>query len=163
MMILLTLLRVYTVYASGRTSSIDNQNCQRCPNPKTNNISDPNNYRPISLLPLISKRLERYIHNHLLPHLDSNNLIYQYQSGFRHKHSCHSALARLCDGWLSAINSSKIVATIFLDFNKASDLLDHSIFLKKLSYYLKDSSSISFLHLYLTNGTRCFSQQRFLI
>ena len=86
----------------------------------------------ISLLPVISKPLERHIHKHLLQYLENNKLIHQYQSGFRPDHSCHTALTRLCDGWLSAINSSQIVGTVFLDFKKAFDRVDHSILLKKL-------------------------------
>ena len=94
------------------------KNAKVVPLPKTNVLSDPSNYRPISLLHVISKPLERHIHKHLLQYLENNKLIHQYQSGFRPDHSCHTALMRLCDGWLSAINGSEIVGTVFLDFKK---------------------------------------------
>ena len=100
--------------------------------PRTNDLSDPSNYRTISLLPVISKPLERHIHKHLLQYFENNKLIHQYQSGFRPNHSYHTALTRLCDAWLSAIDSSETVGTVFLDFKKAFDLVDHSILLKKL-------------------------------
>ena len=124
------------------------------PFPKTNDLSDPNDYRPISVLPVMSKPLERHIHKHVPQYLEKNKLIHQYQSGFRPDHSCHTTLTRLCDGWLSAINSSEIVGTVFLDFKKLFDFVDHSILLKKLSLYVKDSSSLAFLHSYLTNRSQ---------
>ena len=74
------------------------------PFPKTNDLSDPSDYRPISVLPVMSKPLERHIHKHVPQYLEKNKLIHQYQSGFRPDHSCHTSLTRLCDGWLSAIN-----------------------------------------------------------
>ena len=120
------------------------KNTKVIPLPKTNDLSDPSNYRPISLLPVISKPLERHIHKLLLQYLENNKLIHQYQSGFCPIHSCHIALTRLCDGWLLAINSSDIVGTIFLDFKKAFDLVDHSIPIKKLSLYVKHSSPLGF-------------------
>ena len=84
------------------------KNAKVVPLPKTNDLSDPSNCRPISLLPVIFKPLERHIHKYLLQYLENNKLIHQYQSGFRPDYSCHTALTRLCDGWLSAINSSEI-------------------------------------------------------
>ena len=105
------------------------KNANVVPLPKTNDLSDPSNCRPISLLPVIFKPLERHIHKYLLQYLENNKLIHQYQSGFRPDYSCHTALTRLCDGWLSAINSSEIVGTVFLDFKKAFHLVDHSILL----------------------------------
>ena len=108
------------------------KNAKVVPLPKTNDLSYLSNYRPISLLPIISKPLERHIHKHLLQYLENNKLSHQYQSGFRPDHSYHTTLRWPCDGWLSAINSSEIVGTVFPDFKKAFDLLDHSILLKKL-------------------------------
>ena len=124
--------------------------------PKTNDLSDPSDYRPISLLPVISKPLERHIHQHLLQYLENNILIHQYQCGPRPDQSCHTALTWLCDGWLAAINSSEIVGTVFLDFKKAFDLVDHSILLKKLSLYVIDSSSHAFFILFLQTGHNMF-------
>ena len=108
-LILLNRWRMYTIYASSRTSSQRHSKMPKVvPLPKTNDLSDPSNYRPISLLPVIFKPLERHIHKHLLQYLENNQPIHQYQSGFCPDHSCHTALTRLCDGWLSAINSSEI-------------------------------------------------------
>ena len=70
------------------------------PLPKTNDLREPNNFRPISILPLLSKPIDRHIHGHLLNFLTEHNLLCQSQSGFRPQHSCQTALAKLCDNWL---------------------------------------------------------------
>ena len=107
------------------------------PLPKTNDLSEPNSFRPISILPLLSKPIERHIQKHVLNFLTEHNLLCQSQSGFRPQHSCHTALAKLCDNWLSAINNSEVVGPVILELKKALDLVNHNILLKKLSLYYK--------------------------
>ena len=87
------------------------------PLPKTKDPTQPQNLRPISLLPILSKPLERHIHKHLYEHLHRHNLINQYQSGFRPKH--HTALVNLMDTWLTAINENELIGTVYLDFKKS--------------------------------------------
>ena len=65
--------------------------------------------------------------------LNKYDLIHKNQSGFRLKHSCQTALIKLIDQWMSCIDKGDIVGTLFLDFRKAFDLIDHSILIKKLS------------------------------
>lgn len=119
------------------------------PLPKSNDRSDPNNFRPISLLPILSKPLEKHIQKHLLKYMETNNFFHEFQSGFREKHSCTTALATLCDSWLSSINNKDMTGAIFLDFRKAFDMVDHSILLEKLRIYLKNDTSVSFFNSYL--------------
>ena len=121
------------------------------PLPKASDKSNPDNFRPISLLPLLSKPLERHIQKHLYDYLDKNTLLHRTQSGFRPKHSCQTALISLCDSWLSSINKTQVVGTLFLDFRKAFDLVDHSILLQKLSLYLPSSPSVRLLQSFLEN------------
>ena len=103
--------------------------------------SDPTNYRPISILPTISKIFEKHINKHLMGFLNKYDLIHKNQSGFRPKHSCQTALIKLIDQWMSCIDKGDIVGTLFLDFRKAFDLIDHSILIKKLSIYkFRDST-----------------------
>ena len=59
---------------------------------KSGETSDPSNYRPISILSILSKPLEKHIQHHLTDHLHKNDLLHENQSGFRDNHSCHTAL-----------------------------------------------------------------------
>lgn len=124
------------------------------PLPKSKNTSDVNNYRPISLLSVLSKLLERHIHVHLTKYMEHHALFHPLQSGFRSKHSCLTALSLLTDKCLSAINSSKLSGVVFLDFSKAFDLVDHHILLHKLSLYLNKSDSLSLFKSFLENRSQ---------
>ena len=84
-------------------------------------------------------------------YLSSNNLLYQYQSGFRPLHSCHTALVHLCDTWLTAINNTELIGTVFLDFKKAFDLVNHRTLLLKLNEYFPKSTSNKLLDSYLAD------------
>ena len=119
------------------------------PLPKSKDFNNPGNYRPISILSVLSKPLERHIHCHLLRFLEKQNLIVSSQSGFRPKHSCQTALTKMCDNWLSAMNNSALVGAVFLDFRKAFDTVNHSILINKLSMYLGNQLSTSFFSSYL--------------
>ena len=83
--------------------------------PKSSDRSDPNNFMPNSLLPVLSKPLERHVHNNLSTFMENHNHFHHLQSGFRSQHSSHTALSALCDMWLSAMDRSEIVAAVFSD------------------------------------------------
>lgn len=121
---------------------------------KVRGNTELNNFRPISLLSVLSKPLEKHIHIHITEHIERNNLFHSYQSGFRKNHSCHTALVRLCDSWLTAINKSEIAAAVFLDFRKAFDLVSHEILIKKLNLYLNNYSTIKFIMSFLDTRTQ---------
>ena len=110
---------------------------------KAKDLTDINNYRPISVLSSISKPLEKHVHKHLLKYLDRFNLIHTHQSGFGPQHSCQSALTCLVDRLLSSLNDSKLNGVVFLDLKKAFDLIDQ-ILLKKMKTYQLSDNAIQF-------------------
>ena len=99
------------------------------------------NYRPVSVLPVLSKIFERIMYDRLLKYLNKYDLLYKYQFGFRNKHSPNLALIFLIDKISTAIDEGKYVIGLFLDFKKAFDTVNHAILLQKLEYYgIKDTS-----------------------
>ncbi|MCG8046530.1 MAG: reverse transcriptase domain-containing protein [Candidatus Thiodiazotropha endolucinida] len=118
---------------------------------KAGSKSDPSNYRPISILPTISKIFEKHVNKHLMNYLNKYQLIHESQSGFRRKHSCQTALTKLLDQWMSYIDRGNLVGSLFIDFRKAFDVVDHSILLNKLSLYKLNELSLQWFSSYLLN------------
>ena len=93
------------------------------------------NYRPISLLSVFNKLLEKLMAARLWKFLDKNNIIFDKQFGFRNNHSTDFALLSIVDKIQKAIDEKNYSCGIFLDFSKAFDTVNHDILLKKLEYY----------------------------
>ena len=94
-----------------------------------------NNYRPISILPTISNKFEKVMFEQLHVYLDSLNIYYHGQYGFREKHSTELATLELIDRLIQYIDKGETPINVFLDLYKAFDTLDHRILLSKLEYY----------------------------
>ena len=108
----------------------------------------------MSVLPIINSIFERHISNCLVNYLESNSLLYNHQSCFRKLHSCQTALTKIVDNWLHAINNSEIVGTVFLDLTKAFDLVNHKLLLQKLTAYKFGSNTQLWFQSYLTSRSQ---------
>ena len=102
-------------------------------NPK---IKPSENYRPISISPIINKCFEKEVFRQVYSYLTDNNLLSKYQSGFRPKHSKLSTLIQMCNDWLNNMDKGKINCVVFLDIRKAFDSDNHESWLDS---YLKDT------------------------
>ena len=87
--------------------------------------TDCNKYRPITVLPTISKILERAVHQQLYEFLSANELLTPNQFGFRSKLSTITALAHFTDHILQSLDNGGFTAAVFLDLSKAFDTVDH--------------------------------------
>ena len=66
-----------------------------CKTPKKDKNTEPKNYRPVSVLPMLSKIIERVVYNQLIVDLEKYDILYEYQSGFQSKHSVNTYLTHL--------------------------------------------------------------------
>ena len=94
-----------------------------------------NNYRPISLLPIISKVVEKVISDQFNEFLVKHKLLFDHQYGYRSGHSTEHAALELTDRIITNIDNKKSPLNISLDLSKAFDTLDHNILLDKLHNY----------------------------
>jgi len=111
------------------------------------NIFD--NYRPISILPSISKVFERIMHNQIYNYFNENKLFYASQYGFRHRHSTELASLELVQKIITSMDKNELPLNIYLDLSKAFDSLNHEILLYKLSYYGFRGKSLDLMKNYL--------------
>ena len=94
---------------------------------KKNCRSEVGNYRPVSILCVISKILERAVYNQLEAFVTKNNLIYEFQSGFRGNFSTDTCLIHLTDHIKKNTSKGLYTGMIMLDLQKAFDTVDHEI------------------------------------
>ena len=83
----------------------------------------------------MSKLLEKCIYQRVYKFLDTNNIFFQKQNGFRAKHSCEHAIQDLCGNIINNKEQGLQSTAIFLDLSKAFDTIPHNILLKKLEIY----------------------------
>ena len=116
---------------------------------------DVNNYRPISLLPLPGKLLEKIIHTRLMKFLEVNSILNPNQHGFRPGHSTIDVVANFTDDIYNAMNEGKCTLAVYIDFKKAFDTVNHNILIQKLYYLGIRNRTLDWITNYLTNRDQC--------
>ena len=125
------------------------------PIPKAGNSNNVSNFRPISLLPLPSKLIEKIVHNRIYTHCNNNNRLDKKQGGFRPNHSTVSTTALYINDIYEAMNNDELTISVYIDAMKAFDTVNHNILIKKLEYFGIIGKNKSWVENYLTNRKQC--------
>ncbi|KAI5721142.1 hypothetical protein M8J77_016710 [Diaphorina citri] len=125
------------------------------PIPKVKTPSSTNDYRPISILPVLSKVFERLVYAQINAFLTTNCLLNPLQSGFRAGHSTSSALLKVTDDMRRAMDKKMLTILLLLDFSKAFDSVDHDILLARLVSMNLSGDVVEWFRSYLSGRKQC--------
>ena len=130
-----------------------------CPIYKKKEVYKCENYRPISLLSNISKIFERIMYNRILDFLDTFDLIYKYQFGFRKHHSTTYALLSMVEAIRYNLDQKIYTCGVFVDLEKAFDTVTHDILVKKIRvlWHKRYRESMVFI-IFIKSKTGCISR-----
>lgn len=122
---------------------------------KKGSKSDPNNYRPIALIPVMSKIFERVMYNRLLSFITKYNILHNNQFGFRKNSSTSLACYHLIKEVTESLDKKTPMVAVFLDMSKAFDFVNHDILLQKLYRYGVRGPAWDWLACYLNKRQQC--------
>ena len=120
------------------------------PVPKSTTKHSPSGYRPISLLSVLSKLLEKHFHSLITDHLNEHHPLSDAQWGFQKGKSTLTALLSTTHDWLMQLDQNKEICCVFFDFQKAFDTVPHRRLMEKLKQLHLHPLIVSWLHSYLT-------------
>lgn len=114
------------------------------------------NYRPISILPVVSKVIEKVVCNQLVEHLNHGPFpLHCMQYGFRVHHSTETANCYFVEQIKSSLDRGGVVGAVFLDFKKAFDTVNHNVLLSKLSRFNFSTNTLTWMESYLNLRKQC--------
>ena len=126
---------------------------------KSGDKDNVSNYRPISILPVFSKVLERIMYNRVYNHLDSKGLLYEKQFGFQRNNSTEHVILQLTRDITDSFEKGEYTLGVFTDLSKAFDTVDNQILIKKLQYYGIDGTAFEWFKSCLSNRKQYISSQ----
>ena len=121
---------------------------------KKNSTEEPSNYRPLSILPILSKIFERAAVDQIVQFLEANNLISHNQHAYRKGHSTVTSLTEVTNFIYKEIDKGNIVGMASLDLSKAFDSISHTHLLQKLTEIGLGPSTVKWTESYLSNRTQ---------
>ena len=116
---------------------------------KQNDPLDKENYRPVSVLPIISKAYERVMYNQLSEYF--NDIFNPFLAAFRKGFGCQSTLLRLLEDWRKALDNRQSAAAVLMDLSKPFDCLPHNLLIEKLRAYGLAPDAINLQSSYLSD------------
>uniref|UniRef100_A0A8K9XB23 Reverse transcriptase domain-containing protein n=1 Tax=Oncorhynchus mykiss TaxID=8022 RepID=A0A8K9XB23_ONCMY len=123
---------------------------------------DPNCYRPISILPCLSKVFESHVNKQITDHLESHHTFSAVQSGFRAGHGCTSATLKVLNDIITAIDKRQYCAAVFIDLSKAFDSVNHHILIGRLSSLGFSNDCLAWFTNYFADRVQCVNSEGML-
>ena len=127
---------------------------------KSGDVDKLCNYRPISVLPVFSKLLERIMYNRIYSHVTNNKLLYEKQFGFQQKCSTDYAILQLTKNIYESFDRNTFTLGVFVDLSKAFDTVNHKILLKKLTCFGIKGIYLNWFKSYLNNRKQFISYDK---
>ena len=106
---------------------------------------------------MLSKVIERHVHDSLCNYLKENDLIYPRQSGFRKGHNTETALIQIIDQLLYNLGKNLVNGMILVDYSKSFNMVIYHPLMEKLKVYGVDSDSLSWFKSYLSDRQQLVS------
>lgn len=122
---------------------------------KKGEFNNTDSYRPISIIPVISKIFEVVLKNRLLEYFERNNLLTSAQFGYRQGRSTVNAICEMYGNIIQAFEERKICTAKFYDMSKAFDTVNHGVLIKKLEYYGIRGNALNLFTSYLADRQQC--------
>ena len=121
---------------------------------KGGDSKDVNNFRPVSLLPIQGKLIEKIVHQRMMAHFENNSLLDQRQGGFRKNHSTTDTTIKFVNDIYEALNLGQITIAVFIDLRKAFDTVIHIILSKNLKLLGIKNKNLDWVKNYLENRSQ---------
>ena len=121
---------------------------------KKGDTLNPKNYRPVAILPVLSKVLERVIFEQIVDHFNANGLFHPNHHGFRKDHNTCTALLQMQDGWSEAVDKGQYSGVCMLDMSAAFDTVNHPLLLQKMKFYGFDTGALQWVSSYLSERSQ---------
>uniref|UniRef100_A0A8K9Y4M0 Reverse transcriptase domain-containing protein n=1 Tax=Oncorhynchus mykiss TaxID=8022 RepID=A0A8K9Y4M0_ONCMY len=129
---------------------------------KEGDTLDPNCYRPISILPCLSKVFESQVNKQITDHFESHHTFSAMQSGFRAGHGCTSATLKVLNDILTAIDKKHYCAAVFIDLAKAFDSVNHHILIGRLNSLGFSNDCLAWFTNYFSDRVQCVKSEGLL-
>ena len=118
---------------------------------------EPSSYRPVALLPIVSKILERVVYIQTVEYMDAHSYLHPNHHGFKSSHSTATALLQIYDRWMEAVDKREIAGATFIDMSAAFDCVDTNLLFSKVELYGFTRHTRQWIWSYMTERTQVVS------